>query len=216
MGLTGYEAYGTKRGFRIGGSVRYRLGVSSTPKRLVVGISGGSGMIYALDLLRTLQNLPIETHLVVTQGAKQVIPTELGETVLEIEALADIVYKDADLGAAISSGSYRTQGMVIVPCSAGTLAKVAHGFADNLIARAAHVTLKERRPLVMVLREAPYSRPMLQNMLGAHDAGAAILPASPGFYHRPETVADLVGTVTARALDLLGIDNERAQRWRES
>lgn len=173
-------------------------------------------MIYALDLLRTLQNLPIETHLVVTQGAKQVIPTELSETVLEIEALADIVYKDADLGAAISSGSYRTQGMVIVPCSAGTLAKVAHGFADNLIARAAHVTLKERRPLIMVLREAPYSRPMLQNMLGAHDAGAAILPASPGFYHRPETVADLVGTVTARALDLLGIDNERAQRWRES
>ena len=173
-------------------------------------------MIYALDLLRTLQNLPIETHLVVTQGAKQVIPTELSETVLEIEALADIVYKDADLGAAISSGSYRTQGMVIVPCSAGTLAKVAHGFADNLIARAAHVTLKERRPLIMVLREAPYSRPMLQNMLGAHDAGAAILPASPGFYHRPETAADLVGTVTARALDLLGIDNERAQRWRES
>lgn len=172
-------------------------------------------MIYALDMLRALKDLPVETHLVVTQGAKQVIPTELEETVTALEALADVVYKDADLGAAISSGSYRTQGMVIVPCSAGTLAKVAHGFTGNLLARAAHVTLKERRPLVMVLREAPYSRPMLQNMLGAHDAGAAMLPASPGFYHRPETIAELVGTVTARALDLLGIDNARAQRWRE-
>lgn len=172
-------------------------------------------MLYALDLLRTLEALPVETHLVVTQGAKQVIPTELNETVLALEALADVVYKDTDLGAAISSGSFRAQGMVVVPCSAGTLAKVAHGFADNLVSRAAHVTLKERRPLVLVLREAPYSRPMLQNMLAAHDAGAAILPASPGFYHRPETIEDLVGTVTARALDLLGVDNERAQRWRE-
>ncbi len=172
-------------------------------------------MIYARDILRTLRDLPVETHLVVTQGAKQVIPTELKETVRDLEALADVVYKDADLGAAISSGSYRTHGMIVVPCSAGTLAKVAHGFADNLLARAAHVTLKERRPLVLMLREAPYSRPMLQNMLAAHDAGAAILPASPGFYHRPETIDELVGTVTARALDLLEIDNERAKRWRD-
>lgn len=172
-------------------------------------------MIYALDMLRTLRALPVESHLVVTQGAKQVIPTELSETLLDLEALADVVYKDTDLGAAISSGSFRAHGMVIVPCSSGTLAKVAHGFADNLLARAAHVTLKERRPLVLVLREAPYSRPMLQNMLAAHDAGAAILPASPGFYHRPETVGELIGTVTARALDLLGVENERARRWRE-
>jgi 4-hydroxy-3-polyprenylbenzoate decarboxylase len=181
----------------------------------VIGVSGGSGMIYALDILKTLQPLPVETHLVVTQGAKQVIPTELRETLLDIEALADVVYKDTDLGAAIASGSYRALGMVVVPCSAGTLAKVAQGHTDNLLSRAAHVTLKERRPLVLVLREAPYSRPMLQNMLAAHDAGAAVLPASPGFYHRPETIAELIGTVTARALDLLGIDNERAQRWRE-
>ena len=172
-------------------------------------------MLYALDLLRTLQTLPVETHLVVTKGAKQVIPTELTETALELEALAEVVYKDADLGAAISSGSFRAHGMVVTPCSAGTLAKVAHGLTDNLVSRAAHVTLKERRPLVLVVREAPFSRPMLQNMLAAHDAGAAILPASPGFYHRPETVDDLVGTVTARTLDLLGIDNERAQRWKE-
>ena len=172
-------------------------------------------MRYALDLLRTLQTLPVETHLVVTQGAKQVIPTELVETALELEALAEVVYKDADLGAAVSSGSFRAYGMVVTPCSAGTLAKVAHGLTDNLVARAAHVTLKERRPLVLVVREAPFSRPMLQNMLAAFDAGATVLPASPGFYHRPETVAELVGTVTARTLDLLGIDNDRAQRWKE-
>lgn len=172
-------------------------------------------MIYALDLLTTLQSLPIETHLVITKGAKQVIPTELDETSHELESLADVVYKDTDLGAAISSGSFRTCGMIIVPCSAGTLAKVALGMTDNLLSRAAHVTLKERRPLVLVVREAPYSRPMLQNMLSASDAGATILPASPGFYHRPASLRELIGGITARSLDVLGIDNDRAARWKE-
>lgn len=183
--------------------------------RVVVGVSGGSGMVYALDLLKTLQDLPVETHAVITNGAKQVIPTELDKTALELEALADTSYKDTDLGAAISSGSFRVTGMVITPCSAGTLAKVAQGMADNLLSRAAHVTLKERRPLVLVLREAPFSRPMLQNMLAAHDAGATILPASPGFYHRPETIGELISGVTSRTLDLLGIDNARSPRWKE-
>jgi 4-hydroxy-3-polyprenylbenzoate decarboxylase len=105
--------------------------------------------------------------------------------------------------------------MVIVPCSAGTLAKVAQGHTDNLTSRAAHVVLKERRSLVLVVREAPYSRPMLTNMLAAHDAGATILPASPGFYHRPREIVDLLGTITSRALDLLGIDNARAPRWKD-
>lgn len=185
------------------------------PQRVVVGVSGGSGMLYALDLLRTLRPLPVETHLIVTSGAKQVIPTELTETVFDLEGLADVVHKDRDLGAAVASGSFRASGMVIVPCSAGTLAKVAQGFTDNLVSRAAHVTLKERRPLVLVVREAPFSRPMLQNMLLAHDAGASVLPASPGFYHRPQTIEALIGTVTARSLDLLGIDNDRAQRWKD-
>ncbi len=185
------------------------------PPRIVVGVSGGSGMIYAKDLLRTLRDLPVETHVVITSGAKQVIPTELDETVLGLEALADVSYKDADLGAAISSGSFRVLGMVITPCSAGTLAKVAQGMADNLLSRAAHVTLKERRPLVLVLREAPFSRPMIHNMLAAFDAGATIMPASPGFYHRPETIDDLISGVTARTLDLLGVDNARSPRWKE-
>lgn len=184
--------------------------------RLIVGISGGSGLIYALDLLESLQHTDLETHLIVTDGAKQVIPTELDITLKDLGEKASVVHKDADLGASISSGSFKTLGMVIVPCSAGTLAKVSTGLADNLLSRAAHVTLKERRPLILVLREAPYSRPMLKNMLEAHDAGATIVPAAPGFYHRPETIDDLVGTITARTLDLLGIENTRAKRWKEA
>ncbi len=183
--------------------------------RLIVGISGGSGLIYAVDLLETLQHTDLEIHLVVTDGAKQVIPTELDLTLKDLEKKAYVVHKDSDLGASIASGSFKAMGMVIVPCSAGTLAKVATGFTDNLLSRAAHVTLKERRPLILVLREAPYSRPMLKNMLEAHDAGVTIVPAAPGFYHRPETIDDLVGTITARTLDLLGIENKRTKRWKE-
>jgi 4-hydroxy-3-polyprenylbenzoate decarboxylase len=190
-------------------------------RRLIVGISGGSGLAYAVDLLKTLQSLNIELHLIVTDGAKQVIPTELDMTVKDLESLAlkthpkSRVHKDADLGASIASGSFQASGMVIVPCSAGTLAKIATGMTDNLLSRAAHVTLKERRPLIIVLREAPYSRLMIKNMLEAHDAGATVVPASPGFYHQPKTIGDLLGTITARTLDLLGIDNQRTQRWKE-
>lgn len=184
-------------------------------QRLVIGMSGGSGLIYALDLLESLQQTDIELHLVVTDGAKQVIPTELDITLKDLGEKAHVVHKDTDFGASVASGSFKTMGMVIVPCSAGTLAKVATGFTDNLLSRTALVTLKERRPLVLVLREAPYSRPMLKNMLEAHDAGATIVPASPGFYHRPQTIDDLVGTITARTLDLLGIENTRAKRWKE-
>jgi 4-hydroxy-3-polyprenylbenzoate decarboxylase len=182
---------------------------------LVLAVSGGSGVVYARDLLAALRPLPIEVHLVVTGGAKQVLAAEDGGGLSDLESAADVVHKDADLGASIASGSFRTSGMVIVPCSAGTLAKVAHGHTDNLTSRAAHVVLKERRPLVLIVREAPYSRPMLTNMLAAHDAGATILPASPGFYHRPTKIADLLGTITSRALDLLGIDNARSPRWKD-
>lgn len=181
----------------------------------MVGVTGGSGLIYALDLLRTLQGAGVETHLVISAGARQVAPTELEPGTGALEALADHVHKDADLGAPIASGSFRSAGMVIVPCSAGTLAKVACGFTDTLIARAAHVTLKERRRLVLVVREAPYSRPMLRNMLAADEAGALVLPASPGFYQRPSTIDDLIGGITARVLDQLGIDNDRAPRWKD-
>jgi len=171
-------------------------------------------MAYAVDTLQLLALAGVTTHVVVTAGAKRVLPTETDVDLAQLEALASHVHKDTDLGAAVASGSFPTDGMVIVPCSAGTLAKVAQGHTDSLVTRAAHVTLKERRPLVLVVREAPYSRPMLVNMLAAHDAGAVVLPASPGFYQRPASLADLVGTVTARVLDRLGIDNDRSPRWR--
>jgi 4-hydroxy-3-polyprenylbenzoate decarboxylase len=190
--------------------------MTQPPRRVVVAVSGGSGLVYAVDLLQALAAVPgVERHLIVTAGAKQVLPTELDGSVRDLEALADVVHKDADLGAPIASGSFRAHGMVVVPCSAGTLAKVAQGFTDNLVARAAHVCLKERRPLVLTLREAPYSRPMLANMLAAHDAGAVVMPASPGFYHRPASVAELVAGVTARTLDLLGLEHAHAPRWKD-
>ena len=190
--------------------------MGNAPRRIVVAVSGGSGMPYAVDLLRALRAIAgVETHLVVTAGAKQVLPTELDLTLHDLEALASVVHKDADLGAPIASGSFRLHGMAVVPCSAGTLAKVALGMTDNLVSRAAHVCLKERRPLVLTVREAPYPRPMLHNMLAAHDAGAVVLPASPGFYHRPASVAELVAGITARTLDLLGLEHRHAPRWRD-
>ncbi len=180
----------------------------------MVGVTGASGLLYAVDLLQTMRQLQVESRLIVTAGAKHVIPTELEGSLHDLEALATRAYKDTDLGADIASGSYRFDGMVVAPCSAGTLAKIASGAADTLLTRAAHVTLKERRPLVLVVREAPYSRPMLLNMLAVHDAGAVVLPASPGFYHRPTSIEQLVGGITARVLDRLGIDNDRVPRWK--
>lgn len=178
-----------------------------------MAVTGASGMVYAVDLLAVLGAAGVHTHLVVTAGAKRVIPTELDGGLAALTGLASEVHKDSDSGAPIASGSHRFGAMVIVPCSAGTLAKVARGMTDNLTSRAAHVALKERRPLVLVVREAPYSRPMLENMLAADAAGALVMPASPGFYHRPASIGDLVGSVTARVLDHLGVEHERVPRW---
>jgi 4-hydroxy-3-polyprenylbenzoate decarboxylase len=189
----------------------------SFPKRLVVGLSGASGMPYALDLLRTLRRIPdLETHLVLTQGAKRVLLEEVEMSLEEVEALAQVVHRSSDLGAAVASGSFRTMGMVIVPCSATTLAKVAYGLADNLLTRAAYVTLKERRPLVLVPREAPLPLPSLEAMVRAAQAGATILPAAPGFYHKPQQIDDLLAFITQRILDLFGLDYPRAPRWKEA
>lgn len=184
--------------------------------KLVVGVTGGSGIPYALDTLRSLHAASVETHLVVSSGAKRVMSAEGGPTLADLSALATHVHDDRDLAASIASGSYRTQGMLIIPCSAGTLAKVAHGFADTLLTRAAHVTLKERRPLVLALREDPLPRPALLNALAAHDAGATIMTASPGFYHAPQDVAELLHFVTARVLDQFGLDTPDFRRWDRS
>lgn len=183
--------------------------------KLVVGVSGGSGIPYALGVLRALRALDVETHLVVSSGAKRVMSAEGGPQLPELSALASQVHDDRDLAASVASGSFRTDGMLVIPCSAGTLAKVAHGLADNLLCRAAHVTLKERRPLVLVVREDPLPRPMLLNLLAAHDAGATVMTASPGFYHAPRDVEELLHFVTARVLDQFGLDAPGFRRWRE-
>lgn len=189
----------------------------SLAKRLVVGLSGASGMPYALDLLQTLRRIPdLETHLVISQGAKRVLAEEAEMGLEQVEALAQVVHRSSDLGAAVASGSFRTMGMVIVPCSATTLAKVAYGLADNLLTRAAYVTLKEGRPLVLVPREAPLPLPSLEAMVKAAQAGATILPAAPGFYHKPQQIDDLLAFITQRILDLFGLDYPRAPRWKEA
>lgn len=188
----------------------------TVPRRVVVGISGASGIPYAKDLLETLRrSADVEVHLVATDGARRVATDELGVPFDEIAALAHVVHTNRDIGAAIASGSFRTAGMVVVPCSATTLSKIAWGICDNLLTRAAYVHLKERRPLVLVPREAPLPLPTLEAMVKAAQAGATILPASPGFYTRPRTIDDLLGFVTQRILDLLGIESTRAPRWKE-
>jgi 4-hydroxy-3-polyprenylbenzoate decarboxylase len=173
-------------------------------------------MPYALDLLRTLRRLPgLEIHLVMTQGAKRVLVEEAELSLEAVEALAHVVHRNSDLGAPVASGSFRTAGMVVVPCSATTLSKVAYGLADNLLTRAAYVTLKERRPLVLVPRETPLPLPSLKAMVKAAQAGATILPAAPGFYHKPRAIDDLLAFMTQRILDLFGLEYPRAPRWGE-
>ncbi len=184
-------------------------------QRIVIGMTGASGIQYAFDLLETLQAQTLETHLIVSEGAKRVLAEELKMNSRDLAKLVTQIHDDRDVGAGIASGSFRTLGMVVIPCSASTLSKIAHGMADTLITRAAHVHLKERRPLVLVPRETPYSRPMLESMLKAHDAGARILAANPGFYGNPQSVKDLLGFITARVLDQLGIENTRSARWKE-
>jgi polyprenyl P-hydroxybenzoate and phenylacrylic acid decarboxylases len=186
------------------------------PRRVVVGISGASGIPYAKDLLETLRRAGgVEVHLVATDGARRVAADELGAPLDDLAALADVVHPNRDVGASIASGSFRTLGMVVVPCSATTLSKVAYGICDNLLTRAAYVHLKERRTLILVPREAPLPLPTLEAMVRAAQAGATILPASPGFYTRPKTIEDLLGFVTQRILDLLGISADRSPRWKE-
>ncbi|PYE51091.1 UbiX family flavin prenyltransferase [Deinococcus yavapaiensis] len=184
--------------------------------RIVVGVTGGSGIPYAVDILGALRTLGVESHLVVTAGAARVLSSEGGGKVADLEALASVTHSDRDLGASVASGSYRTDGMIVVPCSATTLAKIALGLGDNLVSRAAHVTLKERRRLVLVIREDPLPRAMLENMLRAFDAGATIMTASPGFYHAPTSVQDMLSFVTTRALDQFGLETGRMKRWGES
>jgi polyprenyl P-hydroxybenzoate/phenylacrylic acid decarboxylase-like protein len=182
--------------------------------RLVVGISGSSAPHYGIALLRALRDLAdVETHLVISSGAHRTIELETDLKVVDVEELADVVHGPGDLAASISSGSFLTLGMVVVPCSTHMLAAIAHGISDNLLARAADVTLKERRPLVLVPRETPLSLIHVRNMVAVTEAGATVLPPVPGFYQRPETIDDLLKHTTGKVLDQFGIEHELFRRW---
>ena len=183
-------------------------------QRLVVGISGASGAILAVRLLEVLAQMDrIETHLVVSPAARLTIRDETGRSVKDVEALADVVYKPQDVGAAIASGSFPTGGMVVVPCSIKTLSAVAHSFAGDLLARAADVTLKEGRPLLLVVRETPLHLGHLRLMVQAAEIGAIIFPPVPAFYARLSSVEEMVDNTVGRVLARLGIDNELYMKW---
>jgi len=182
--------------------------------RIVVGLAGSSAPIYGIRTLQALKELGVETHLVVSDGAKRTIPLETHWTVKKIEALANVVYANSELAASISSGSFQTDGMIIAPCSMKTLAGIAHSFSQDLLVRAADVTLKERRKLVLVPRETPLHLGHLRNMVLATEMGAVILPPVPAFYHQPKTVEDLIDQTVGKILDQFHIEHTLFRRWR--
>lgn len=183
-------------------------------KRIVVGLSGASGAIYGIRLLELLRALPdVETHLVVSDAAKRTIVEETDWVVKDVEALAARRYDNKDIGATIASGSFKTDGMVIVPCSIKTAASVAHCLADNLLTRAADVTLKEGRPLILAVRETPLHLGHLRVLTALAEMGAVILPPMPAFYNRPKQIEDLVDHTLARVLDRLGLPQHLVMEW---
>lgn len=181
--------------------------------KLVVGITGSSGVIYGIRFLQALSNLGIETHLVLSKWAKKNIMIETDEIIDEVLKIVSYSYDETDMSAAISSGSYKTNGMVIIPCSMKTMSSIANGYDDNLISRAASVTIKENRKLVIVPRETPLSKIHLSNMLRLSENGVIILPAMPGFYHKPKTIDDLISHIVGKTLDQFGINNNVFNRW---
>ena len=181
--------------------------------RVIVGITGATGAIYGVRLLEQLHSHGVETHLVLSRWGARTLLHETPYTRQQLEALAHTTYAPGDMGAAISSGSFQTSGMIIAPCSAKTLGAIAHGYGDSLIHRAADVVLKERRVLVLAVREAPLSEIHLENMLKLSRMGAVILPPMPAFYNQPRTVDDLIDHTVARMLDQFGIEMSGAVRW---
>lgn len=185
-------------------------------RRLVVGISGATGVVYGVRLLEALRPTEIETHLVLTRAAVRTLRDELDLSHRQVEALADVAHPVSDIGATIASGSFATLGMVVAPCSMRTLAAVACGLGDNLLTRAADVTLKEGRRLVLLVRETPLGIVHLRNMLAAAEAGATIMPPLPAFYLRPRCIDELVDHTVGRLLDMFGIANGLSREWRGS
>lgn len=186
---------------------------SAATRRVVVGITGATGSILGIRMLQALRALGVETHLVMSDWAERTIRIETEYTVGEVRKLASTYYQHGNQAAAISSGSFPVDSMVIIPCSMHTLAALAHGLADNLIVRAADVMLKERRPLVLVPRETPVNTIHLRNMLTLSEMGVALVPPVPAFYNHPKTIDDFVDHIVARTLDQLRVDNDLTERW---
>ncbi|WP_296942694.1 UbiX family flavin prenyltransferase [uncultured Massilia sp.] len=186
----------------------------SAPRRIVVAITGATGAVYGVRLLQRLGASPgVETHLVVSDAATLTLHQETGLQRRDVEALAHVVHRNRDIGASIASGSFPTAGMVIAPCSMKTLGAVAHGLSDNLVTRAADVVLKERRRLVLMVRETPFNLAHLRNMTAVTEMGGIVFPPLPSFYHRPATIDEMVDHTVARVMDLLGVENALAPRW---
>ncbi|WP_025322341.1 UbiX family flavin prenyltransferase [Deferrisoma camini] len=188
----------------------------SAPRRMVVGISGATGPQYGIRLLQVLGELGVETHLVLSKAARRNIRLESDWTPERVEALASKVYDPEDVGAAIASGSFLTEGMVVAPCSVKTASAISNSYNDNLLVRAADVTLKERRPLVLLFRETPLHKGHLDILRRCADIGAVILPPMVAFYHRPRTVEEIVDQTVGKVLDQLRIEHNLFRRWKGS
>lgn len=186
------------------------------PNRLIIGITGATGAIYGIRLLQILQQTDIETHLVVSKWGARTLAEETGYTLEQVQRLAAFTHGAADQSAAISSGSFVTEGMIVAPCSVRTLAAIAHGYGDTLVHRAADVILKERRKLVLLVRETPLTDIHLENMLKLSRMGVIIFPPVPAFYNHPESLDDIVSHTAMRALDQFGIHVDAAKRWGET
>jgi 4-hydroxy-3-polyprenylbenzoate decarboxylase len=187
------------------------------PRRIVVAITGASGAVYGVRAVELLREMPeVETHLIITAGARKTLAYETATDAAAVMKLADAVYREDDLAAPISSGSYRTDGMIVIPCSIKTLSGVANCHNDNLVVRAADVVLKERRRLVLVVRETPLHLSHLRLMTEVTAAGGIIVPPVPAFYHQPQTVDDIVNQTVGRVFDLFDLDSDAVQRWEGS
>ncbi len=188
----------------------------SQAQRLVIGISGASGVVYGVRLLEVLQGTAFESHLVMSKAAELTLAYETSHKVAEVKALADVVYPNQDIGAAIASGSFKTAGMIVAPCSIRSLSEIAHGITSSLLTRAADVALKERRRLALLVRESPLHTGHLRTMTAASELGAVIMPPVPAFYANPQSLEDIVDHTIGRVLDLFDIDVGLVRRWGEA
>jgi 4-hydroxy-3-polyprenylbenzoate decarboxylase len=183
----------------------------STP--LVIAITGATGVVYGVEMLRVLRELAVPVHLILSEAAVTNLALETDISVAEVRALAEVVHNNKDVGACVASGSFLTRGMIVAPCTIKTLSAIANSFTYNLVIRAADVTLKERRPLVLMVRETPLHKGHLALMSQAADCGAVILPPMPAFYHKPATIMDLIHQSIGKALDQVGIEHRLFRRW---